>query len=336
MVGHLITYTQPYYFWLVVMVLIGTGCVVAYAVRAHHAMCLLAAHEYRNVVVRAYSRPLFVVRLSLVVLTLLLLWIALLRPQYPLDDAQTHYEYGRDVVIAVDISRSMLVADHAEQTMRIDRARNIIQTLLGNVASERLALIAFSGSALTLCPLTKDSAAFRMFVDLLSPDILSGGGTTSIACALQEAISLFGQQGERSHKLLIIITDGEDFSPDLADVQKKAEDLGVHISVIGIGSESGGPIPCYNDKGEKTGYQRDQQGIVISRLNEPLLRTMTQRFHGLYLSSALSDEHITHKLLTWVRAREAERGAHYKLEGRGDLFMWCITAALMIVLITWI
>lgn len=340
-VGYFITWAQPQYFWLLSIVVLGILCIVVYAFRAHYALNALAVAQYRTTLLKGYSRISFFTRLCAVIMALILLWIALLRPQYPLGTPQLCYEYGRDIVVVVDVSRSMLVAGEAgvcdTSTMtRIERARTIIDTMLHHIKSERLALIAFSGSALTLCPLTKDATAFSMFVNLLAPDVLSGGGTTSLACALQEAVTLFSQQEQRTHKLLVIITDGEDFSPDLAEAQRKAKELGIHISIIGIGTAAGGPIPCYNEQGEKTGYQRDQQGIVISRLNESLLRNIAQQYHGLYISSSLTNAQITDKLLSWVRAREAERGAHYEIDNRGDLFMWCIAAALMILLITWI
>src|SRR4029077_2523431 len=115
---------------------------------------------------------------------------------------------------------------------------------------------------------------------------------------------------------------------------KEAETQGVAISIIGVGTEAGGPIPCFDEKGQKTGYQRDEQGIVISRLNEPLLRDIAQKFQGLYLSASLSDDKVSDKLLSWVRAREAERGASHEIAGRGDLFMWCIALSLALLLIT--
>lgn len=341
MVGYFITVAQPQYMWLIGIVSLGVLCIMAYMIRARRAVNMLTATSYRTTLLTGYSHTSLIMRLVLVIISLVLLWVALLRPQYPLEAPQTSYEYGRDVIIAVDVSRSMLVEGetgvcNSTATTRIERARSIIESLLATVTSERLALLAFSGSAITLCPLTKDSTAFRMFVNLLSPDVLSGGGTTSLSSALQEAIVLFSQQEQRTNKLLVIITDGEDFSPDLSEAREKAKELGIHISIIGIGTESGGPIPCYNKTGEKTGYQRDQNGIVISRLNEPLLRAITQQFHGLYMPSSLSNTQITDTLLSWVRAREAEQGAQYTTEGRGDLFMWCIAAALMILLITWI
>lgn len=337
-VGYFITWAQLHYFWTLGIALLGIVCVGIYLVRAYHALKILAVSNYRPIVLRGYSPLFFFIRLFLAMGVFIMLWLAILRPQYPLGVPTTHYEYGRDVVIAVDISRSMLVAGetgiaHNNEMTRIMRARAIIDSILNKITSERLALIAFSGAALTLCPLTKDISAFRMFLDLLSPGILSGGGTTALSSALREAMLLFSQQGERGHKLLVIITDGEDFSPDLAEVQKSAEEMGINISIIGIGTEAGGPIPCFNGKGEKTGYQRDENGIVISRLNETLLRDIAHKFKGLYLSALLSDSNVRDKLLAWVRTKEAERGASYEVDSRGDLFMWCIAVALVILLI---
>src|SRR4029077_16163678 len=97
--GYFITWAQPYYFWVLGISLVGVLCGGIYLVRARRALNMLAAPPYRTALLRGYSPLYFFVRLFLVMVTFILLWIALLRPQYPLDGPVINYEYGRDVVI---------------------------------------------------------------------------------------------------------------------------------------------------------------------------------------------------------------------------------------------
>lgn len=344
MVGNFILVSQWSLWWWGILSLLGVCCVGWYALRVHRVLGLLAAAPYRAHMVRGFSPLWFTIRLCAAAGAFVLLWLALLRPQYPTGSPIEQFEFARDMVIAVDISRSMLVEDEVEngdashqKISRMERAHQLITHLVQQVQLERIALVAFSGSALTLCPLTKDVGALTMFIDLLSPDMMSGGGTTSLEAAINEAISLFSGHTSNRHKLLVVITDGEDFSPQLAQAQKKAAEAGLHISMIGLGTEQGGPVPCYNEKHEKVGYQKDKAGaIVISRLNEHLLKSIAQQYHGLYLPRSLSHDAAVDKLMSWIRLREADQIAHRTEEGRGDLFMGCIAAALILLVIAWI
>jgi Ca-activated chloride channel family protein len=344
MVGDFIIWAQYHLLWLGLVSGVGVLLVIIWAVRMYRAVDTLAVSRYRQSMLRGFSYSWLLIRVSLVVMVFVALWIALLRPQYMTDAPQSRHEFTRDVVIAVDISRSMLVEDEVEpgdsspeKISRLKRAQKFIDTLLHQVKLERIALVAFSGSALTLCPLTKDVGVLHMFVDLLSPDIISGGGTTSIEAAMDEAVKIFSQYEKHRQKLVVIITDGEDFSLHLAEAQKKAAEMGLHITMLGLGTSQGGPVPHYDAQGHKVGYQKDGAGsVVISRLNKQLLQTIANGFHGLYLDRSLSHGDALDKLLAWIRAREAYEISEQWGGGRADLFMWCIACALIILLITWI
>ena len=157
-------------------------------------------------------------KMILVSMSLLLLAIALARPQWG-EVSQTVSQEGRDVLIALDISRSMLAQDILPS--RIEAAKKKIKELLSRLTAERVSLIVFSGIALVQCPFTSDTHAFLNFLDLADVEAVSTG-TTAIDAALSTAIKTFEDVPGRASRLLILLTDGEDFSTDLLGVEAQA------------------------------------------------------------------------------------------------------------------
>ncbi len=223
----------------------------------------------------------------LVSVSLLLLAIALARPQWG-EVSQTVSQEGRDVLIALDISRSMLAQDILPS--RIDAAKKKIKELLSRLTAERVSLLVFSGIALVQCPFTSDTHAFLNFLDLADVEAVSTG-TTAIDAALSTAIKTFEDVPGRASRLLVLFTDGEDFSTDLLGVEAQAQKLGVHIFTVGVGTPEGAPIPLYDERGKTQGHQKDAQGnLVITRLNEQLLSDLAKKTGGTYIRMTPNEE----------------------------------------------
>jgi len=321
MATSIITYAQPWYAYCAIAALLGSVLMLWYALQMRSAVQRLSSSQNRSYMVPGFSWIKVVVRSLLVISALWALCFALLRPQRESDAAESRHEYGRDVVIAVDISRSMLVEDCSGQS-RLAVARKKIMDLARYCSSERIALVVFSGSAMVQCPLTKDMSAFQLFVEALDTEVLSGSGTTSLSAAVDVAQQVFQQCSGNTNKLLIMVTDGEDFSADAAVMKDIARRSGLLISVMGIGSVEGGPIPLYDAHKRRTGHQRDAKGaVVISRLNESLASSLAQQCKGLYCRVDNEGVRDIEELLRWVRAREAEKGSLVEVAGREDLFM---------------
>jgi Ca-activated chloride channel family protein len=145
-------------------------------------------------------------------------------------------------------------------------------------------LIIFAGESFVQCPLTLDYAAARMFLDAVSTDWVSMQGT-ALADAIDQSTRAFRSQS-RKHKVLVLLSDGEDHEGDAAEAAKRAADEGVRIYTIGIGSESGVPIPV--NRGGSVVYKKDRGGnLVMTRLQPEVLEQIALEAKGKYFPAGL-------------------------------------------------
>jgi len=218
-------------------------------------------------------------KLTLLLGVVLLLFIVLARPKggYELQKTETR---SLDILVAVDTSRSMLATDQTPN--RLERAKLAVLDLMRLARRDRLGLIAFSGTAFLQCPLTIDRNAFVQNVNSLSTDIIPQGGT-AISEAVAEAVRTFGKE-EDNHKVLVLMTDGEDHEAGVTDAARKANDIGMKIFTIGLGSPKGELIQLPNPQTGRLEFLKDGSGNVVkSRLNEPLLRELSTDTGAFYL-----------------------------------------------------
>lgn len=321
--------------WAVPWVLLLMVLLLRKDAKARKLIGLLSSPSHRAQLVRNFSYRRMRVRAVLQLLAAALLWCALLRIQYDDGVPSMTLQQGRDVVIAVDISRSMLAADDAPS--RLTCAQKKIEELFKRLPTERVALIVFSGSALVQCPLTKDFDTFRLFLNALDVGTLSTGGTTALDSALQAALDLFKQAKQQRNKLLVIFTDGEDFSQNLSSVQQQAQAMQLHVCTVGVGTLAGAPIPEYNAEGVMVGHVHDEDGsIAISRLDETRLKKLAQDLGGLYIRLDTTNNKDIDALVRWVQSFEKEQFGIAQQSLHGETFMYCIAAALLFLIIAWI
>ncbi len=235
-------------------------------------------------------------RQGLLLVAALALFASSLRPQWGARTELARHR-GLDVVFALDVSRSMLTPDVTPDRLR--RAKMEIAAMTDSLAGNRLALVAFAGSAFVQCPLTTDGSAVKMFLDILEPDLVPQGGT-AIARALDVSARLFasssGKAGDDGHKpaqVLVLITDGEDHEGQVQPAAKKLKEQGVHVFVVGIGSKQGQPIPQFDQDGQRVGYIKDKNGqVVLSHLDEQALRVLAEASGGQLFSAARVDQSL--------------------------------------------
>jgi Ca-activated chloride channel family protein len=250
---------------------------------------LLASPKWRSSLLLHASTTKFLIKTFVFMLGLFFLFITFLQPAWGKRDEIVAQE-GRDLLIALDVSKSMLAQDRNPN--RLEFAKTKIKKLVKTLECERVGLIIFAGSTIVLCPLTSDYKSFFMFLDQIDEQTISSG-TTALDQAILKSIKIFEDMGSKKNKLLTIFTDGEDFSSNLAGVKAKAVDLGLTIFTIGLGTQEGAPIPLYDDHGNSLGHQKDDKGtVVISRLNEGILRALARETGGNYLLAQESDEDI--------------------------------------------
>lgn len=209
-----------------------------------------------------------------VIAALGLLVVALAGPRLGYDTLEVPHR-GRDVVIAVDVSKSMLATDIVPS--RLDRAKLLAEDLVGELGADRIGLVAFAGSAFLQAPLTLDHGAVLAALDELDPTVIPKGGT-NLAAAIGMADEAFGK-AEGFSRAVIIISDGEELSADGVAAAKKAAQQGVRIFTVGVGSAEGSEIP--DGAGE---FVRDPatRRIVNSKLDESRMREIAEATGGFY------------------------------------------------------
>ena len=190
---------------------------------------------------------------------------------------------GVDIMILVDVSRSMLVQDI--QPDRLERAKQDLVDFLGVVRGDRVGLVAFSGTAFIQCPLTLDYAALEMFMGALQPDLIPVQGT-DLGAAIDLGLSCFDFDS-KTDKVMLLLTDGEDNERRGLRAAREAWKKGVKIFVFGVGGTSGGPVPAED---RKAGLKRDREGKpVVSRLEEEYLERIATMAGGTYVRSVEGD-----------------------------------------------
>ncbi len=220
-------------------------------------------------------------RLVLLTVAVMFVFIALGRPRWGFT-WQEAKQQGIDILVAIDTSRSMLAQDVPPN--RLTRAKLAAIDLMRQAKSDRLGLIAFTGTAFLQAPLTLDENAFRQGVDALDVGIIPQGGT-SLSDVISTADGAF-EKGSDNHKVLVIFTDGEDHDDDTATLAaaEEAAKNGLIIFTIGVGTPEGEMLRAKDDNGN-IGFIKDEDGNAVkSHLNETLLQKIaTATAGGFYL-----------------------------------------------------
>ncbi len=234
---------------------------------------------------------------------------------------------GVDIVVAVDVSRSMMAKDL--EPSRLERARRMMIDLLDVASGDRIGLVVFAGAAFVQCPLTVDHVALRSFVDALSTDMIPVGGT-DLAGALRESLKALDAGGEEQGmgKLIVLMTDGEDHIGGVDEAVQEVVASRAKVVTVGIASKEGSPV--VDDRG---GFIKDLSGnVVISRLNEEPLLTVAEKTGGTYIHAASSLSSVATFYQDVLRSKGTVRETQSKRERVWfERFQW--TAALSLLLL---
>ena len=235
-----------------------------------------------------------IVKIAMLSLVVILELFALARPQWGFEWEEAKRS-GLDILIAMDVSKSMLATD--VKPNRLTRSKFAVKDLLKKLNGDRVGLIAFAGTSFLQCPLTIDYNGFMLALDDLNTDTIPRGGT-SISSAMKEAMDAFSAKGgsasgekgaEKKCKVLVIISDGEDFEGDAIRMAKEAMGLGIKIYCVGVGTIEGELIPSYGERGQRA-YLADKSGNVVkTKLDEDLLKRIAISTGGSYVHATQSE-----------------------------------------------
>ncbi|WP_395046700.1 VWA domain-containing protein [Flavobacterium sp.] len=196
---------------------------------------------------------------------------------------------GIDIVFAIDISKSMLCEDIAPS--RLEKSKQVVSQIINNLGSDRIGIIAYSGSAFPVLPITTDYNVAKMFLQSMNPGMISSQGSN-----FDEAIKLSEKYFEGSpntSKLMILITDGEDHSGGAENAAEEAKKIGMKIITIGIGTTAGGPIPNKKN-GVIESFHRDKSTgeVVITKLRPEALEAIAKSAKGGYINGNNTKEAV--------------------------------------------
>ncbi len=246
----------------------------------------------------------------LLVLSLTFLIITAARPRWGKSLTITQVE-GYNVVFALDASSSMLAQD--VKGGRLNKAKESIKAALNQLPGSRFGLVAFSGNAYKLCPLTTDLNSFKLFVDLVEPSLIPTEGT-DIGGAIRKSMELFSEKISGS-KIIIIVTDGENTRGDPRVDALEARKEGVKIFTISAGTKEGAPVPKYDETGKFSEYLKEDNGKVhISVVNQDMLKLIARAGDGAFLEGEGVELGILIKLFKGLRTGEfsSEKVEHYQ------------------------
>lgn len=268
-----------------------------------------------------------VFKFSLLIIALVALIFGLINPKIG-TKMETIKREGIDIVFAIDVSKSMLAEDVAPN--RLEKSKQIVSQIINQLGSDRIGIVAYAGSAFPILPITTDYGVAKMFLQNMNTDIVSSQGTS-----LDEAIKLattYFDKDNKTSKLLILISDGEDHSEGAEAAAAEANKIGMKIITIGIGTEKGGPIPLKRD-GIVESFKRDNNNeVVITKLNQESLETIAKATKGGYVSGRNTKEvvdYIKNALNNIQKTEfEAKQIADFKSQ-----FQWFLGIAFVLLFI---
>ena len=277
-------------------------------------------------VLKGFSRRRRIVRRVLIVVALVLLILAWSMPRVGRGMRVIKRE-GADIVVALDVSVSMLAEDVSPSRMEV--AKRAVNELIARLDEDRFALVGFAGTGFVHCPLTTDAGALAMFVDFLNPGVIPEQGT-SISSAITEGLKALKSSSGRG-KAIIIVTDGEDHEQDFEGALREAEAQSVRIFTLGVGTPGGEPIPIRDSGGNVTSYKRDESdNVVVSRLNTDVLEEIARATGGEIYVLGLGDRAIS-KIARAIGGMEKGLLEERTFESYSELFQ--IPLALCFVLL---
>ena len=222
------------------------------------------------------------IRVGLWFLGALLLIVALARPQWG-SDIQIVEQTGVQVMIALDVSRSMLSED--VKPTRLDRAKLEISDLISRLEGDEVGIVLFSGASFIQFPVTSDHSTARAYLNNASPNAISRQGTV-IAEAIEIAMTGFSTERENQN-IIVVMTDGENHEGDPVEAAREAAAEGTVIFTVGMGSAEGSPVMEYDDRGNAIGELRDGQGdLIVSRMDEVGLQRIAESGGGRYFRAS--------------------------------------------------
>ena len=313
----MIKWASPQYLYFLLLAPVMIAAAIFYLLRRKNRLRTFVDAEVIPKITKSVDKRLQLLQPLLLVFGYVFLVIAFARPKWG-EKLQIYEGKGIDIVVALDASKSMLAQDI--KPSRLERAKTEIQVLLDELSGNRVGITAFAGECYVMCPLTTDLEAAKLFLDIISPDVVPKPGTD-----LQKAISISGSlfnPKEDTYKAMLLFTDGDNLVGDPFKAINGIKDQGVKLFAVGMGTLEGSPVPEFDEHGNFVSYKKDKdEKIVMSRLTERLLILLTKatdgryfRTEGVYMDRLIGE-------LDKIRKKDIGGGEYVEYEERYQYFL---------------
>jgi Ca-activated chloride channel family protein len=226
-----------------------------------------------------------VLKLVIVLLAISCVVIALVNPKMG-TKMETVKRQGIDIVFAIDISKSMLAEDIAPN--RLEKTKQLVSQIINQFGNDRVGIVGYAGSAYPVLPMTTDYSIAKMYLQSMNTNMVSSQGT-AFNDAIKLSVDYFDIKD--TSKLIILVSDGEDHGDGANEAIEMAQEKGVRILTIGVGSEKGALIPLKDNSGKITSYKKDQNGEnVITKLYPDVLKNIANKTKSKYIVGSNTKE----------------------------------------------
>lgn len=265
------------------------------------------------------------IKLALRTLYFALIMVALLGPSFGGSRKEVK-SIGKDIMICVDLSKSMDAFDI--QPTRLEKIKHEMKRLIAAFSSDRIGIIIFGSEAFMQCPLTYDQNALNLFVETMNTGLVPVAGT-DFGPALRMSLKKLedNEDAQTKSKVIILISDGEDFGEETDKIAKEVEDRDIKLFTLGIGTEKGGNIHA------GSGVKRDREGnIVVSKLNSKSLRSLANKTGGQYFEINETRNDISRLINTIGKIEGELRDARFVDVTANKYYYFLLAAAILFAL----
>lgn len=262
-----------------------------------------------------------------------LMLFSLCNPQFG-KSRKTGLAQGIDIIIALDISKSMEARDLSKLHSRLDIAKRSISRLLKEgMTSDRVGLVIFAGNAYKQVALSQDYDALMFDLGNVNTNMLSVQGT-NIAAAIDLSLTSFNFE-DKTNKAIIVVSDGENHEPNaLVSAKKAFKENNVKIYSIGMGTPQGARIPKFDTQGQQFGYMKDNRGnTVLTKLNEKMLQDLADAGNGIYIKATNTSLGLEEIIEDIDKIQKTDFGKK-KYKDYDDQFQWFLGPGLLLFVLS--
>jgi Ca-activated chloride channel family protein len=254
--------------------------------------------------------------------------IAIVRPYWGFEDLKVE-THGLEVVLLVDVSRSMYADDVPPNRIELvkRKLKDIIDQFSKRGETHRFGITVFAGDAYTVCPITSDQGVIKQFIDVISPELVTGLGS-NLGAGIALAVSRFDRQHPGSPRV-ILFTDGEHSDSDMSKALGELTDRRVRLDILGVGTPTGSTITLPNG----SLLTDESRRTVVSRLDEDALKTLANATGGMYQTATVDDTDVEALTSPSIQLGQSSRGTHSTIRSYREFGSWLAFTALLTLLV---